>query len=459
MQLEARTTQRLEQRMLPQMLQSIEVLQLATADLLQLVSQQLESNEVLELEPAQDAATLAAEVVDATAAVTAEWEADGVRRTNEDVDGRRAMLENQPAPTDGLLESVQLQVAFRELAPDLAAAVTELAGRLDQRGLLPEALDQVAADTGLAAELLRRALDELQSMEPRGLGASTGVEAMLLQAQGDPDFAAIEVLLTEHLEALSRNKLPDVARAMHLDLQELQDLIERMRDLTPAPAAGLHAAAEPGITADVAAWLEDGEVRVELAEHGVPQLAVNEFYARLARDRGTDRVLRDHLRGRLRAANDLIFAIEQRQSTLLRTATALFRHQRDFLEQGRLGLRPLRMADLAAQLGVHASTISRAIAGKYVVTAFGTFALREFCEGGSADGTAEAGHARTAVAQHVADLVQAEDRQKPLSDDALVARLQELGIRVARRTVTKLRQELGIPSSYRRRQHGGKQGR
>ncbi len=456
MHLEARTTQRLEQRLMPQMLQSIEVLQLATADLLQLVALQLETNEVLELEPMQDSAEVAAEVAEAAAAVADEWDAPGVRANVDEIDGRRALLENQPAHADALLATVNEQAAFRELPRALANAVMLLAERLDERGLLLLRLETVAAETGVAIEVLRLALGELQAMEPRGLGAGSGVEAMLLQAVGDPDFVLIERLLTQHLEALARNKWPDVARALQVDLDELRALIDRIHHLSPAPAAGLRAAAEPSITPDVAAWLVDGQVEVALVDDQMPQLAVSEAYQQLLQDRATDRALREHLRTRVRAANDLIFAIAHRQSTLRNVARVVMQHQRDFLVRGRIALRPLRMADIAQELGLHPSTISRAIAGKYVTTTVGTLALREFCDGGSADGNDEAGHARSAIGQHIADLVQAEDRSKPLSDDALVGRLAARGIQVARRTVTKLRQAMGIASSYRRKQHGGR---
>lgn len=459
MQLEARTTQRQEQRLLPQMLQSIEVLQLATADLLTLVVQQLETNEVLELEAPSEPPELRAAVERQQQQAQDEWDAAGVRPTGDEVDGRRALLENQPDRVDAVLAAVREQIAFRDLPRALADAVLLLAERLDERGWLLLPLTTVAADTGVAIEVLRLALGELQAMEPRGLGAATGVEAMLLQAVGDPDFALIERLLTQHLDELARNKLPDVARTLQVELDDLHALLQRVAQLSPTPAAELRATAERSIAADVHVWLADGVVEVALADDALPHLSINSLYEQWSRDRTTDKGLKEHLRERVRAANDLIFAIAHRQSTLRRVAEVVMRHQRDFLVAGRRALRPLRMAEIARELDLHPSTISRAIAGKYVATPFGTLPLRDFCEGGSADGKDEVGHARSAVAQHVAELVQAEDKSKPLSDDALVEQLAARGIQVARRTVTKLRQAIGIASSYRRRQHGKGKGK
>ena len=454
MQLQAKTSQRLEQRLLPQMLQSIEILQLATTDLLQLVAQQMETNEVLELAPAAETAALSAEIVDSTMRTAAEWDAAGVRASSDEVDGRRALLENHPAPADELLSSVRLQASLRGLPGEMTEAIGTLCEHLDERGLLAYPLDVVAESACLQLSLLQRALVELQSMEPKGLGASTGIEAMLLQAKGDPDYAVIEQLLTRHLEALAANKWPEVARAVRLEVAELAALIERMRELSPAPADSLRSEAEPSIAADVAVWLFDGAIQVALAEDGVPQLAVNELYASMASDRSVDVAVREHLRSRVRAAKELMEAIAHRQSTLLRVVQVVFEHQRDFLVRGRVALRPLRMMDIAAELAMHPSTISRAIAGKYVATTMGTMLLRDFCSSGSADGIAAAGHARGAVAERLQGLLEAEDKSKPWSDDALVEKLAEEGIQGARRTVAKLRDELDIPSSYRRRQHG-----
>lgn len=456
MELRATTNQRMEQRLLPQMLQSIEILQLATADLLQLVSQQMETNEALELAPVAETAELSAQILDATSRAAEEWEVPAVRQTNDEVDGRRALLESQPAPVDELTSVVRLQASLRGLPQELCDAVGAIADHLDERGLLPMSLADVAASAALPLATAQRALDELRTMEPRGLGASTGVEAMLLQAKGDPDYVAIERLLTQHLEQLAANKWPDVARSMSLSLDELSELVERMRQLNPAPGGELRSSAEPTVTADVAAWLVDGELHVALAEDGVPQIAVSELYAQMAADKTVAKDVRERLRSQVREARELVDAIAQRQATLLRVTRAVFERQRDFLERGRAALRPLRMTELAGQLGLHPSTVSRAIAGKHVATAVGTLPLRDFCAGGSSDGSDAAGHARGAVAERIAALVESEDRARPLSDDSIVEQLAANGVEIARRTVAKLREELGIPSSYRRKKHGAK---
>jgi RNA polymerase sigma-54 factor len=461
MRIEARTMQRQEQRLLPSMLQSIEVLQLATADLLELVAQEVADNEVLDVAPPMEsrqgeAGPMEAGAVEARGAEDASAESDRPASAagDDEVDGRRALIENQPARAELLLDHVREQVAFLGVPEPLAGTVAAIAALLDERGLLPIAPELLAAELGLDAGLAAEALSVLRSLEPRGLAACSGVEAMLQQAQGDPDYPVIERLLTEHLDALARNRLPEVARALRLEVEELAALIERLAAYDPRPGSAFHDRPAPAVTPDVTAWIDGGEVVIALADERVPQLAVDARYASMAGDRDTDRAVRDYLREKVRKARDLIAAIELRQTTLRRVAAAIMARQREFLAGGRRFLRPLGMAEIAAEVGLHQSTVSRAIAGKWIGTAAGTLRLRDFFDGARDGATAASGRGRGAVAQRLADLVAGEDAAAPLSDDDLCAALAAQGIAIARRTVTKFRCELGIPSSYRRRRHG-----
>jgi RNA polymerase sigma-54 factor len=279
---------------------------------------------------------------------------------------------------------------------------------------------------------------------------------MLLQAAGDPDLTTIERLLREHLDDLGRNKLPDVARSLRLSVDELQELLARMRELDPHPAAAFHVGDERPLQPDAYVWWHDGAVHVALDDASLPDLQVSSEYQALANDRGTPREVRDYLKPKLRSARDLIEAVAQRQATLLRVVDAVMQRQREFLQKGKAGIRPLRMSDVADAIGVHTSTVSRAIAGKHVQTDRGVFRLRDFFDGSRLDGPAQAGTGRMAVVDQIAELVTGEDKAAPLSDDDLVHALQQRGVQCARRTVTKYRKQLGIPSSYLRRRFGEK---
>lgn len=443
----------MEQRLLllPEMLQSIEVLQLATADLVQLVATELQQNETLEAAPpvCEEPEPPPAEPADAS------WQEWRRGPAGDSDDGRMAWLASLPARGPSLADSVRQQLAFRGTPTALAAAVELLVDHLDERGLLPFELEELAEQHDVALELLREAHAVLRTLEPRGIGARDVVDAMLLQADGDPDLARIERLLRGQLEALSQNRLPDVARELELSLDELQALLARVRRLSPRPAAGFTTVAEQPLRPDAFAWLHDGEVHVALDDSSLPDLQVSAEYQALAGDRATAAEVRDYLRPKLRSARSLIDAVHQRQATLLRVIDAVMRQQRAFLQRGRAAIRPLRMAAIAAELGMHTSTVSRAIAGKSVQTDRGVFALRDFFDGDRHGGSGGEGQGRLAIAEQIAELVTGEDKQSPLSDDDLVARLRARGVACARRTVTKHRQRLGIPSSYRRRRYGG----
>jgi len=440
--------------LLPQMLQSIEVLQLATADLLQMLDQELEQNETLEAravpseEPAVPPPATVAEREDTG------WEEWRRGPADDGEDSKSAFLANVPARGDSLVEFIRQQLAYRGVPSLLAEAVATLVEHLDDRGLLPYSLEELAEQLDAPLPLLTEARAVLLTLEPCGIGAFDPIEAMLLQAAGDPDLESIERLLREHLEALGRNKLPDVARALEVSVDELHHLLERMRSLNPRPAAAFTTGAEEPLRPDAFVWLHDGAVHVALDDASLPDLQVNAEYAALASDRRTAREVRDYLKPKLRSARDLIDAVHQRQATLLRVVDAVMKEQRPFLAKGRTAIRPLRMSDIAERLGLHTSTVSRAIAGKHVQTDRGVFRLRDFFDGGRTESLVGEGHGRMAVAEQIAEIVAQEDKRAPLSDDDLVSRLQARGVQCARRTVTKYRKQLGIPSSYLRRKFG-----
>lgn len=451
MSLDLKLGQRQEQRLalLPQMLQSIEVLQLATTELVAFLDAELQQNETLELQRAEVVTPDAPEVP------TAEREDSGWDEWQRPSDGsddqKLGFLANVPARTATLLDYVHEQLAFHEVPRLLAEVVVLLVERLDERGLLAASDEELAMELDLEVPLVQEARGILQTLEPRGIGAPDAITAMLLQASNDPDLLLIEQLLRVHLEELGRNKLPDVARSLQLSLEELQDLMQRVRRLNPRPAAGYAEQGNQTVQPDAFVWLQDGQVRVALDDESLPDLQVNSEYAALAGDRRTEREVRDYLRPKLRSARDLIDAINQRKATLTRVVTAVMQQQLAFMQKGRTGIRPLRMSQIADELEMHTSTVSRTIAGKFIQTDRGVFALRDFFDGGRIDAAPTAGQGRMAVGQQIADLVAAEDKQCPMSDDDLVSALAERGVQVARRTVAKYRGELCIPSSYLRR--------
>lgn len=428
--MQTRLEHRAEQRLalVPEMLRSVEILQLAAHELCALIAREVEDNETLLWRPARGAAS-----GDATGAI--------------------AFAE--AAPPD-LRAWLRLQLAWRGCSDTLTERVLALADLLDERGLLPQ------SDAELAAALPGDWFDPLavlQTLEPRGVGARTGVEAMLLQVDGaDPDCEDIAALLTEHLDALARNRVPQVAKALDLDVCAVEHLIERIKAFNPRPASPFSTELAAPLSIELDAHFEDGEVVVRLRGGDLPELRVHPHYAKLARS--GDATLRRYLRPKLAAARGLIRAVDQRRRTLLRVSGAILQRQAAFLLHGVRRMQPLRMAEVASDLGCHTSTVSRAIAGKWVGTIHGAYSLRGFFDGGlngssapaqTAALTSPVGLGQRGVQERVRELVAAEDPARPLADDQIAVLLRSEGIEIARRTVAKYRADLGIRSQWRRR--------
>jgi RNA polymerase sigma-54 factor len=315
---------------------------------------------------------------------------------------------------------------------------------------LVEVLEQHAGDW--TYEEVEEALAVVQSLEPRGIGGRTLVESLLLQL--DPDdllYAEKRSLLEDHLEDVKKNRLQRVAREMGLDLEELSLVIEELKGLKLHPGADLAPDSAMAVHPDVVVEEVDGEYLVDLVNSRLPALKVSESYEAILADRRVETEVRKAAKAKIDSARFLIEAIAQRQATLRKVASRIFHHQQDFLLHGDDALRPLKMQTVADEVGVHVSTVSRAIADKWVQTPRGIKPLKFFFTGGT-ETTGGGMESRNTVKNKVKAIIEAEDGSSPLSDDDIAARMKEMGVPIARRTVTKYRKQLGIPSSRQRRQ-------
>jgi RNA polymerase sigma-54 factor len=430
----------------PALLLSIEVLQMAAVDLLQRIDRELEANETLLALPREP--EIAAASADSGRDETFGDDAWRGARSGGETDAKQAMLSSAPAPGGGLAAHCREQLVWLGVDPWLREGVELLIGCLDARGLLAAAGDELAHVVG--AQRLAPCLELLAALEPRGLGARTPVEAMLAQIDADdPDRAAIGALLTQHLEALARNRLPEVARALQRPVAEIEALVARIRGLDPAPGARFREERNPAVRPDLVVREEHGEVRVIVDDNELPALALDPEYEAMAASAAAGSELRRYLGRKISVARDLIEAVANRKHTLARVGAAVLERQPQFLERGLAALRPMKMADIAAALDLHVSTVSRAVAGKYLQSDRGLFRLRDLFDGGDSGSDQAVG--RGAIKHRIGELVAAEDRAAPLSDDDLAAMLGRQGIDVSRRTVAKYRSELRIRSSWRRR--------
>ena len=485
MKLEMRGQMRLEQRMklAPHMIQSMEILQLPILALQERIEQELNSNPVLETEQPEnpdEAETNGedqpAEDIDDKDLVlsTDNNKADDFERLDslgdgftdymaqaaplrkriqiDEVDKKLEALKNTAAPPQSLHEYLAEQWGLVDADEPVKKAGEMIIDYLDDRGYLTVRLEQLHnKDRGdFTVDDLKQALQLVQKLEPAGVGARDLKECLLIQmAQIGEDMSFEARLVTEYMDELLDNHLPEIARKMNCSIETINRAIERLSKLDTSPGLQIGRERNHPITPDVIVESSDDEGRysVRLADSGLPYLRVNDYYAKMAKDDRVGEKTRKFLQNNLRSAQWIIDAIEQRKNTLLKVTKAIVKYQTDFFEKGQLYLRPLPMSKVADEVGVHLATVSRAVSGKYVQCPWGILPLRKFFSGGIDDVNGQA-HSWEAVRAKLQQIIDQEDKAKPLNDDEILDQLLKSGIKkLARRTVAKYRKLLNIPAA------------
>jgi RNA polymerase sigma-54 factor len=345
-------------------------------------------------------------------------------------------------------------VSNYELSPAEREAADKIIYNLDANGYLTMPLEELVDADGPPDQIahLTSALAVVQSMDPPGVGARDLRECLLLQIRHDTPYARqLRQLVRDHLEDLAGNRLPLIARKTGMSIEEIEVLRERLHDFKPKPGAVFSAPIVVPIKPDVYVDQQpDGTWKVRLEEIDLPNLRISPLYRDMLMSPETDASTREYIKRKINSAQWLIDAIEQRRSTLLKTSQAIVDHQTRFLTEGPEAIEPLKMQQIADRIGMHVTTVSRAVDDKWLQTPRGIHSLRKFFVGGtvSADGEEVAWDA---VRMKLQEIVDAEPKDAPYSDDDLVRELGKQGITVARRTVTKYRKAMKIPSSRQRR--------
>jgi RNA polymerase sigma-54 factor len=442
----------------PQLQQSIRLLQLSTVDLQTEVERFLQDNPLLERgdEPVADSAPAEAAGSEAeterqeperedTSGELTDW-GSGSRRHEEGDD--YDPMANVPRPVT-LREHLLAQLGEIALPERDSAIVQLLIEELDEDGYLTVDLQELAAslplELGIEEDELAFGLKLLQQFEPQGVGARSLSESLALQLAQLPDTAPSKALahaiVSEHLTLLGNRDYTRLKRLLDVgdvELKEAQALIAR---LNPRPASGFGADDTRYIIPDIAVRRVKGRWRAELNNAAVPRLRVNKMYAQML---GENRGAGGELTSRLQEAKWLVKNIQQRFDTILKVAESIVERQQAFFEHGEVAMRPLILRDIADELELHESTVSRVTTQKYLLCPRGLFELKYFF--GSALETDSGGEcSATAIKAHIRQMIDAENRAKPLSDSALADELAKQGIQVARRTVAKYREAMQIP--------------
>ena len=477
MKLALRQTQRVV--MTPLLQQAIQLLQLSTLELEQVVRKELEENPLLEELPVEGAETPATTSPETPPEPPATPPAEPPSAETSTVDSERAddlpfdlssvifdqADERTPVSTESreelpfenlggsettsLADHLSEQLRLDTDDPDTLSVGMAIIGNLDEDGYLRAELTEIADGTARPVEEVERVLKLVQTFDPRGVAARSIQECLLLQLTADPDPDPVSVEIVErYFDDLGRRRYADIARSMKLSLDRIMESIDEIQSLEPKPGRQFAVVDSRYIVPDVTIQKVGNDYVVVLNEEGIPRLRVNSLYRSLLRRSGDE--AKQYVEQKIRSAVWLIKSVEQRQRTLRRVAQSLVNFQREFLDKGLPYLRPLALRDVGDDINMHESTISRVTTNKYVQTPQGLYELKYFFHSGieSTNGTMVSS---VSVKKTIRDMVEAEESSAALSDQEIAQALHAQGLTIARRTVAKYREELGILPSHQRR--------
>jgi RNA polymerase sigma-54 factor len=469
--------QRLQMVLAPQLRQSLELLQVPTLELRALVRAELEKNPTLEEPPenytpleesdgepkvqsdADQKALDFRKEFEVLARLDDEWkdyffqEESNRPYTAEAAEKRQFFFDSVPQH-----ESLQVHLINQLGLSDLDEASRQLGeliiGSINDDGFLTTSIEDLASSINADLEQFKMVLEIIQDFDPTGVGARDLKECLLIQLRRlDKSDSLAASIIREHLELLGARKIQDIAKAQKTTPEEVQKAADFIATLTPRPGNAYAGNASAYIAPDVQVRKLDGKWVVILNDEQIPHVRISRQYRTLMNDESATAELRDYVQDKVRAGTFLIKSIQQRQQTIFNIATEIVRVQSEFLEHGVSHLKPLTMAQVAEAVGLHETTISRAVSGKHMRTPVGLFEMKYFFTPAiktSAGGTVS----NKTVIDMIASLVSGESAAAPLSDQELMDRLKAQGIDVARRTVAKYRMALNIPPSHLRKTFG-----
>ena len=483
MALEIRQVQRLAQQlvMTPQLQQAIKLLQLSRIELEEMISQELQENPTLEESPAGEPETQAhkpeeelperleapepsRELSTADRIGTMDWQDYIDTHSNSlhgsltaeaggDDDEGPPSWENTLTKKTSLEDHLVWQLRMSRLTEKEEQIGQYVIGNLAENGYLALSLEEVCQATGATIEEAETVLKKIQFFDPPGVAARDLRECLLVQLEnlGLSDSLAARIV-SDHLPQLEGKRFEKLARELGVTIDDIIVASQVIASLEPRPSRNYDEEEIRTILPDVSVQNIEGEWKIFLNDEGLPRLRVSSYYRKLAGQQGLEEErARQYLQEKVRAATWLIKSIQQRQHTLYRVTESIFKFQREFLESGVSQLRPMVLKDVAEDIGMHESTVSRATANKYVNTPHGLFELKYFFQSGLRSGNGE-DVAAESVKNKIRGIISGEDPRKPLSDQHIAQMLTADSIAIARRTVAKYREAMGILPSSRRRQ-------
>lgn len=473
MALEIRQTLKLTQQpiMTPQLQQAIKLLQLSRMELVDLVRQEQEENPVLDevIESSGETEPLAVnyEMPSTSPPEVKErpdeereipelnWRSDGFssRAKDGEDDDDRPTFENFLTRKTTLYDHLLWQIRLNDFNEEECLIATVIIGNLNEDGLLQGSLEEIAAQGGFDLASLERVIKKIQALDPPGIAARDLKECLLLQAQQlYPQEPLVQKIIRDHLHYLGRRNYQPIAKELGVPLEEVLRITRLISVLDPKPGWHFSDESISYITPDVYIYKIGDEYVVVLNEDGLPKLRINPFYRDVLRGQAYPGVgAKEYINEKIRSALWLIKSIHQRQRTIYRVTKSIVKFQREFLDKGVAYMKPMILKDVATDVEMHESTISRVTSNKYVHTPQGIFELKYFFNSSIHTSRGE-NVASESVKEKIREILFKEDHQKPFSDQDLVGILKKQEILIARRTVTKYREILGVLPSTQRKQ-------
>ncbi len=351
-----------------------------------------------------------------------------------------------------LADHLHSQLSVLVMPDEVRDAAANIIGNLDENGYLTATLEEIAESGEHTIDEVKQGLRIVQSLDPAGVGATDVRECLLLQLESRNGRGGVAwQIVSNHLKLLETRQFRELAKQLGRPLEHVQIAVDLIRHLDPYPGLRYSGPGARVVEPDVYIFKEGDEYIIQLNDDDLPQLRLNAQYRKmLDRDQEPSKEIRNYVKDRYAAAIQLIKNIEQRKQTILKVCQSIVRRQLEFLEHGIDLLKPMMIKEVAEEIGVHPSTVSRAVASKYADTPQGVFELRYFFSE-AVQGIAGSATPLLILKRRVKKMIEEEDTQHPLTDEQITARLKEEGIDVTRRTVAKYREDMKIPSTHQRR--------
>ena len=371
--------------------------------------------------------------------------------SNEREEIERPSFEKFLSSPQSLADHLGWQLSV-SISSDTVREIAEtIIGNLDENGYLTATLEEIEQAGNYSVDDVEEALTMVQEFDPPGVAARDLRECLLLQLKVlDPQNTLAQQIVSEHLKLLQNNQLKEIARALNRPVELVKRAVDVVKRLDPKPGLRYNKTEARLVEPDVQFRKVDGEWQVFINDDDLPQLRLSPVYRRLLARDAADRDVRNYVKERFTAAIQLMKNIEQRKHTIVRVCQSILRRQKDYLDYGADHLKPMMIKEVAEEVGVHPSTVSRAVANKYAHTPQGVVELRCFFSE-SVNGPQGGGVSLLSLKRRVKKMIEEEDTAHPLTDEQIAKRLEEEGIHVTRRTVAKYREDLRIPSTHQRR--------